>query len=171
MDNNRQMYQATCANCGNSCEVPFRPTGDKPVLCRNCFSRKGDRRQGRSSDRRMFRGVCANCGNTCEVPFQPREGKPIYCDNCFGKKSGGRDNRRQDFRHQDMHRDNRYQDRHSGGKNDQVSQQLKSLSGKLDRILGLLDSGNTSITKKSPTVKRTETKAKKKVVKKVGKKK
>lgn len=32
-----QMHPATCTNCGNACEVPFKPTGDKPVLCRNCF--------------------------------------------------------------------------------------------------------------------------------------
>jgi CxxC-x17-CxxC domain-containing protein len=32
-----EMFSATCANCGNQCEVPFRPTGSKPVLCRDCF--------------------------------------------------------------------------------------------------------------------------------------
>ena len=37
-NNDRQeMYSATCANCGKQCEVPFRPTGSKPVLCRECF--------------------------------------------------------------------------------------------------------------------------------------
>lgn len=36
--NDRQeMFSATCANCGKQCEVPFRPTGSKPVLCRDCF--------------------------------------------------------------------------------------------------------------------------------------
>ncbi|MEI6494679.1 MAG: CxxC-x17-CxxC domain-containing protein [bacterium] len=36
------MHQAICAECGNSCEVPFRPSGDKPVYCSNCFgSKKG----------------------------------------------------------------------------------------------------------------------------------
>ncbi len=33
----QQMHSATCDGCGNSCEVPFRPTGDKPVYCRDCF--------------------------------------------------------------------------------------------------------------------------------------
>ena len=32
-----EMFKATCANCGKQCEVPFRPTGNKPVLCRECF--------------------------------------------------------------------------------------------------------------------------------------
>ena len=37
---NREMFDATCSNCGNSCKVPFRPSGDKPVLCDSCFSKK-----------------------------------------------------------------------------------------------------------------------------------
>jgi CxxC-x17-CxxC domain-containing protein len=36
------MHQATCTNCNKSCEVPFKPTGDKPVLCRDCFVPKKD---------------------------------------------------------------------------------------------------------------------------------
>ena len=33
----RQMYPATCANCGRETEVPFQPRGDRPVYCRDCF--------------------------------------------------------------------------------------------------------------------------------------
>ncbi|HOJ77552.1 MAG TPA: zinc-ribbon domain containing protein [Bacillota bacterium] len=33
----RQMYQATCSACGTTATVPFQPTGDKPVYCRDCF--------------------------------------------------------------------------------------------------------------------------------------
>jgi CxxC-x17-CxxC domain-containing protein len=35
-----QLFQATCTTCGKSCEVPFRPDGTKPVLCRDCFAQK-----------------------------------------------------------------------------------------------------------------------------------
>lgn len=40
-DRDRQitMHQAVCSNCGNKCEVPFRPNGSKPVLCNNCFAK------------------------------------------------------------------------------------------------------------------------------------
>jgi CxxC-x17-CxxC domain-containing protein len=38
----KQMFHATCANCGNDCEVPFRPTGERPVYCKNCFNKGGD---------------------------------------------------------------------------------------------------------------------------------
>lgn len=37
----KRMYPAICAECGNECEVPFQPTPGKPIYCRSCF-RKGD---------------------------------------------------------------------------------------------------------------------------------
>ena len=33
----RMMHEAICDNCGNKCEVPFKPTGGKPVYCSDCF--------------------------------------------------------------------------------------------------------------------------------------
>jgi len=33
----RQMYPATCDNCGKQTEVPFQPTTGKPVYCSDCF--------------------------------------------------------------------------------------------------------------------------------------
>jgi CxxC-x17-CxxC domain-containing protein len=36
----RQMYPAVCANCGKETEVPFQPSGDKPVYCRDCFQER-----------------------------------------------------------------------------------------------------------------------------------
>jgi CxxC-x17-CxxC domain-containing protein len=35
------MYDANCSTCGDHCKVPFRPIGDKPVLCSTCFEQKG----------------------------------------------------------------------------------------------------------------------------------
>lgn len=40
----RQMFDAVCSNCGKRCQVPFRPTGDKPVYCSDCFEKMGPRR-------------------------------------------------------------------------------------------------------------------------------
>ena len=40
-DRNLEMFQATCASCGNTCEVPFRPNGKKPVYCKECFAKNG----------------------------------------------------------------------------------------------------------------------------------
>lgn len=35
----RQMFNATCSECGNPCKVPFEPRGDRPVYCSDCFRR------------------------------------------------------------------------------------------------------------------------------------
>ncbi|MEI7752063.1 MAG: CxxC-x17-CxxC domain-containing protein, partial [Candidatus Omnitrophota bacterium] len=34
----RILHQAVCADCRKSCEVPFRPSGDRPVYCPECFA-------------------------------------------------------------------------------------------------------------------------------------
>jgi CxxC-x17-CxxC domain-containing protein len=39
----REMFKATCSNCGGVAEVPFQPRGDKPVYCRDCFSQRNNR--------------------------------------------------------------------------------------------------------------------------------
>lgn len=39
---NREMHEVVCSGCGQKTTVPFRPTLDRPVYCRNCFqSRRG----------------------------------------------------------------------------------------------------------------------------------
>ncbi len=35
----REMFPAVCANCGIETMVPFKPSGDRPVYCRDCFSK------------------------------------------------------------------------------------------------------------------------------------
>ena len=34
----REMFTATCSDCGREAQVPFRPNGMKPVYCSDCFS-------------------------------------------------------------------------------------------------------------------------------------
>lgn len=102
------MHQAVCSQCGKDCEVPFKPTGSRPIFCSTCFEQQGGGSTIRSSnsnysrssfrkpsfggDRQMFEAVCGKCGEKCEVPFQPTPGKPVFCDNCFekGGSTGGR---------------------------------------------------------------------------------
>jgi len=36
----RQMHPATCAECGTATQVPFMPSGARPVYCRDCYSRQ-----------------------------------------------------------------------------------------------------------------------------------
>jgi CxxC-x17-CxxC domain-containing protein len=33
----REMFPATCSQCGKETKVPFQPRGDKPVYCSECF--------------------------------------------------------------------------------------------------------------------------------------
>jgi CxxC-x17-CxxC domain-containing protein len=33
----REMFPAKCAECGKDTQVPFRPRGDKPVYCSDCY--------------------------------------------------------------------------------------------------------------------------------------
>ncbi|MCX5686857.1 MAG: hypothetical protein NTW09_05325 [Candidatus Omnitrophica bacterium] len=36
----RILHKAVCADCNKECEVPFRPSQDRPVYCRDCFSKR-----------------------------------------------------------------------------------------------------------------------------------
>ena len=116
------MHKAICSDCGKECEVPFRPTGDRPIFCSNCFGKRGGMSLSRPGARnyiehkRMFEAVCDKCGNKCEVPFRPTGEKPVYCSQCFDK---GGDTR---------------------GKNtDQYKEQFEILNAKLDKILKVLN--------------------------------
>ncbi|CUH94828.1 hypothetical protein P22_0894 [Propionispora sp. 2/2-37] len=39
----REMHDATCAACGAQTQVPFRPSNDRPVYCRDCFTQQNPR--------------------------------------------------------------------------------------------------------------------------------
>ncbi|MBN2735818.1 MAG: hypothetical protein JXR70_02480 [Spirochaetales bacterium] len=83
-------FKAVCDQCGANCEIPFKPTQGKPVLCSNCFEHKPRDNSGerRTSNRETskYQAICDSCGNECEVPFKPTKGKPIFCDACFESK-------------------------------------------------------------------------------------
>ncbi len=33
-------FTAVCADCGNECEIPFKPDGNRPVYCRVCWAKR-----------------------------------------------------------------------------------------------------------------------------------
>ena len=134
--NDRETFRATCADCGKSCELPFKPSNGRPVYCRDCFKKhspeeshgrdsgrgrdagRGRDRFSRDSrgDKEMFEAVCANCGANCKVPFRPTEGKDTLCSKCFEEKGG--DSRRS-----------------TNGS----AKQLDEINSKLDKILEILN--------------------------------
>ncbi|MCL2023904.1 MAG: zinc-ribbon domain containing protein [Oscillospiraceae bacterium] len=38
----REMFEATCDSCGGTARVPFRPSGDRPIYCSDCFNKQRD---------------------------------------------------------------------------------------------------------------------------------
>lgn len=67
-----ELHQATCSQCGQSCEVPFKPNGKKPVFCRDCFKK---------SDAPSYSKPAYG---------KPPYGKPSYNKSAYGKSSYGR---------------------------------------------------------------------------------
>jgi len=152
-DDRGAMFKATCAECGKDCEVPFKPTGGRPVYCSNCFDKQGGgdrerrpsrfdggrRERPRFEDKQMYRAVCAECGKDCEVPFRPTNNKPVYCSNCFDKQSDG---------------GTRAGSRSGGGNSDfrEIIEQIRKLNVKFDTLVEML-APNASIGKKDKAKK------------------
>ena len=142
-----EMHKATCANCGKTCEVPFRPTGSKPVFCKDCFqinqssdSRRTEKRsfgRPKSDERQMYDAVCANCGNNCQIPFRPSPGRDVFCSRCFEKNEGS-ESRRPERRAFDKPSFNRKDSRSRTNDAPNYKAQFEALNAKMDKILNLL---------------------------------
>ncbi len=64
------MHKTTCSECGKMAEVPFKPNGDKPVLCSDCFGGARGNDRPRTNDRGDRRGGDRdrNFGNKDRAP-------------------------------------------------------------------------------------------------------
>ncbi|MDD3647761.1 MAG: hypothetical protein PHS44_04675 [Candidatus Dojkabacteria bacterium] len=160
------MFEAVCDECGNNCQVPFKPSGNKPVYCSRCVEKQSggqprgprdrnfDRRRD-YGDKQMFTAVCDECGEECEVPFRPTSGKSVYCDRCFKKTDKS---------------DKRSSGGNSGDK--ELTNQMQKLNSKMDtmieRLNALLPLKNTTSKPVSSKKKSEEAKL---VIKKITEKK
>ena len=36
----RKMFKIKCSDCGKDAEVPFEPSGDRPVYCKDCYRKR-----------------------------------------------------------------------------------------------------------------------------------
>jgi CxxC-x17-CxxC domain-containing protein len=143
-DRGSVMSKVICSDCKKECEVPFKPTGNRPVYCSDCFrnhdSDGGSARSGgnnfrkpsfggkrdssfMSRDKQMFNATCDKCARQCEVPFKPTGDKPVYCSDCFEKNGSAI---------------NRNNDRSNEKPTNQYKEQFDALNAKLDRIIKIL---------------------------------
>lgn len=105
-NNDVQMHHAVCDNCGDNCQVPFKPSGNKPIYCSDCFEKMGgnqdrndrgrDDRGGRGRDDRGGRGGYdgggrgrddRNNNRGRDSNYRGSDGRdsrsfPAVCDNC-----------------------------------------------------------------------------------------
>jgi len=81
------MHKAVCDECHKNCEVPFRPSGDKPIYCSDCFSSK--REDGDRGPRREFNDRPAPRREFNDRPA-PSFAKPVSAPmgNDMGKQLG-----------------------------------------------------------------------------------
>ena len=75
-----------CGDCGTKIsQLPFQPSGDRPVFCTNCLRSKRD---NNTREKRMY-DVDVNCAgcNThiTQLPFEPKAGTDIFCRECYLK--------------------------------------------------------------------------------------
>lgn len=180
-DERPQMHDAVCSKCGKRCQVPFRPTGARPIFCSDCFEkerdsmpqrdgeRNFDRRdsgRGNFEERRMYSATCSNCGKKCEVPFLPSGGRPTYCKECYDKGVVTTDQK-----HDDERRDRKFSDSNNNSGNN--FKQIEALNAKLDKIISLLMAKAPAPepvkkeAEKAVTVSSTTEKIAKKIAKKV----
>jgi len=103
---NFEMHKVICDECGKECEVPFKPSTDKPIYCSECFEKRGGGRENRNDrGRRDFGG-------------RDRDHRSF----------GGRD--------RDSGRDNFRRDEQSSGTElNELKSQLEKLNNKVDQIL------------------------------------
>jgi CxxC-x17-CxxC domain-containing protein len=73
---NMEMFEAICADCGKTCEVPFKPNGRKPVYCRECFAKNGGPLQSQDSSSNRFPPKRDFGNNSSYKPAYKPEYKP-----------------------------------------------------------------------------------------------
>jgi len=76
----RVLHKAICADCNAECEVPFRPTGDRPVYCKECFSKRKTLGPSRGN---------SNNNHAAKEPFYAGAVKKHFVST-EGKKAPGR---------------------------------------------------------------------------------
>lgn len=101
--NDRQMFQATCSECGKRCDLPFQPSGNRAVFCSICFDKKGPDSNhpagARFSDESSFserKSASEHCCESYKKDFELLNSKlddilTMLAEVILDRKSGGDD--------------------------------------------------------------------------------
>ncbi len=152
------MHKATCHECGKDCEVPFRPTGSRPIFCSICFDKQG--------------GSAAKFGDR----NGERSGGDRNTERSFDRPRFGGDKRKHEFEKENAVLENKMADYQKS--------QFAQLNAKLDRLTQIVDTffaskaaevmketDEAEPVEKAPFKMKTKVSPVKKAVKKVSKKK
>jgi len=144
-----EMHDAICDKCGDECQVPFRPSSNKPIFCSRCFAEQNGENYGRSDNRASRRFD----RNDYRSERRRDDRFPSFRDR---DGSSGNDRGR-----------NRDQSSNQNSQNNQMNEQLNRLSSKLDEVIRRLD----TLTSKTKENEKLHTKIKEVVPAKASKKK
>jgi CxxC-x17-CxxC domain-containing protein len=129
----KPMFKAVCSECNKSCEVPFRPTGDKPVFCNECFNKMRD-------------------------PSDSRGGRTEFSSRGTKRDFNDRHAPRPEF---SAPRDPRAPHKPDFVSNDDTKKQLSDISFKLDKLISAIEKMATPSKSKSMIVNKTKLEVKK----------
>jgi CxxC-x17-CxxC domain-containing protein len=65
----KKMFDAVCATCGRKFELPFKPSEDRPVYCKDCFDKGADssRSGAKAGDRDQFEALNAKLDRILKI--------------------------------------------------------------------------------------------------------
>jgi len=82
----RPMHKAICADCHKECEVPFRPSADRPVYCKKCYAM----RKNNSGFKVHGNGRQMNRPAASQIPEKPQISEPAKAVKPAKKKRTAR---------------------------------------------------------------------------------
>ncbi|MDP3726306.1 MAG: hypothetical protein Q8R36_03865 [bacterium] len=119
-----QMFSAVCSECARACEIPFRPTGERPVFCKDCFDKKRGSPQGGYPQREVPPRNFPQRDQRDQRNFTPASSpRPQDLSAIALAKAGDK-------------------------RIDELKQQLYAVNKKLDTILKIMEGTATATTKK-----------------------
>ena len=85
-EDGKVLYRCSCDKCDEVATLPFRPSGNRDVLCDTCMrTLRGAKPSTRVLKKRgkvVYETECDECGAPSSTPFVPKKNRPFYCKDC-----------------------------------------------------------------------------------------